>query len=148
MGSRMGHNDARTASSGLLECTFSVLLNGTGTISLTPVPFGTLMVGSTPGLLGDGLLPGGSFVYAGSAGTYTVTLSKVDNYRSVVYQDAILDDPTGQGQYANIGAMANQGSTSPLSFTLYTYAKTGTLTTFTGVRVFIDLLVKNGAVGS
>jgi hypothetical protein len=152
MNGHSSHPDARNSSSGLVFLEFSVLLNGSGTVSLTPVPFGTAIssAGTTPGLLGqDCMNPGGTFVYASSTGTYTVTLGTGWNFRSVIYQDAVLDDPSGIGQYATIGGMTNQGGTKPLSFTLFTFTNTsGASLANTSNRVYILLICKNGSTGS
>jgi hypothetical protein len=145
------HPDFRVGSSGLIGLYWSVLLNGTGTVSLTPVPFGTAMsaAGTTAGLLGqDCMSYGGTFVYS-TTGTWTVTLGSGMNFRSVVFADAVLDDPSGVGQYATIGGMTNQGGTKPLSFSLFTFSNTsGAALTNSTNRVYFTLICKNGSVGS
>lgn len=75
-------------------------------------------------------------------GVYVVTLK--DAWQSLVFKSADLDDTLNDGGYATIGAIANEGTSTPLSFTIYTRAAAGTAAeAAAGRRIGVSLALRN-----
>lgn len=125
-----------------------------GTSSPTVGPSSTL-AGNT--LRGEGILS----ITRTAAGVFLVTLDWGMSFREAITKTADLEGPTGSngdGAYATIGNMTNEGATggssaASLVFNVYTHTAGGTLTDFgpggTGVarRCSIMLCLKAGLSG-
>lgn len=136
MAGRQHFNDEKYATSGQVDISFSFLLNGTGAIA-------------TSSIRGEGILPGGSIVYASATGVYTVTLAQGEYYKYLITAKATLDDTANDGAYATIGGVTNEANgTTPIVFTLYTRAAGGTLANFTSRRCGVNIKAKNTLAGA
>lgn len=76
-------------------------------------------------------------------GVYVVTFK--DAWPKVVRKSAELDDTLNDGGYATCGALANEGTSSPLQMTIYTRAAAGTATELaSGRRMGVSIDFRNG----
>lgn len=128
---RMRHMDASNLTPGLCYIEYSAILQGTGTVT------------SARGTEGVA-----SLVYAGSTGTYTLTL-RDGGVRYVVSRWVDLEaNGGGDGAYATMTAPTQgEGSTLPLVWTVFTHAAGGALTNYTGRRIFFDICIELSAAG-
>lgn len=139
MAGRQDHIDGKTSFAGQVEIDFSFVVQGTGPISI--VPGAATLRGA------EAILPGGSIVYAGSTGAYTVTLALGRNYKYIVSKMADVEG-TGagaDGAYAEISNVLNEATGLPIVFTVSTFAGGGAATTLTGRRVSVCLSAKNSS---
>lgn len=78
-----------------------------------------------------------------SAGVYVVTLK--DAYTKLVYKSIDLDDTLNDGGYATCGSVTNEGTSTPIVFTIYTRAAAGTVADAAlNRRVSVSLRFRNG----
>lgn len=115
--------------SGRVYCEFNFLSNNTSSPVLTSV---------------DGADVVASLSRSG-AGVIVVTLK--DAFNKVITASADLDDTANDGSYATIGGITNEGTATPLSFTVRTRVAAGTLTDFTARKVYVVLSLRNGNWG-
>lgn len=81
-----------------------------------------------------------------NAGEYTVTCSPRDAYNRVLGAKAQVEDTsTGAGTSAEIGAFSNEGTSTALTFKVFTYNSSKALTNLTNTRVFVELVLRNTA---
>ncbi len=152
MPGRQGSADAKTLARELWYIDSSFMTAGTGVPVVGP---SSTLAGNT--LRGEGILS----VTHPATGTYLVTMDWGMSFREVITKMADLEGPfgsAGDGAYATIGNMTNEGSTGgsaalPLVFNVYTHVAGGALTDFgpggTGVarRLSIALCLKAGLTG-
>lgn len=79
------------------------------------------------------------------AGVIVVTLK--DSFNKVIALDASLDDSADDGAFATVGTVTNEGTSSPITFTIRTRVVAGTKTDFTGRRVRVSMALRNGNWG-
>jgi hypothetical protein len=77
-------------------------------------------------------------------GVIVVTLK--DTFNKNIAATADIDD-TGAGDYATIGNFANEGTATPIQFTIRTRVAAGTLTDFNGRICKVALAFRNGNWG-
>ena len=140
MGSRQYRNDSKTAAEGIIFIDFSFMTNGTGAVVNAYTADGTAFRGL-----------GVKSVTLGATGTFAVVLS--DNFRWVISKYSDMDDMAGDGAYATIGVITNEGTTLPIGCTIKTWTAGGVATNFgtggTGVarRVSVAFTMKNSLAG-
>ncbi len=78
-------------------------------------------------------------------GVIVVTLK--DAFNKVIALDASLDDTANDGAYATVGNVTNEGTSTPIVFTIRTRAATGTLTDYAARRVRVAIAFRNGNWG-
>ena len=134
MGSRQYRNDSKTAAEGeiFVDCSFVTANTASPTITY-----------KADGTLARGL--GIQSVTRTGVGVFTVVLT--DNFRYAIDKFADLEDNSGNGAYATIGNETNAGTTLPLTFTVRTWAASGSALDTTGLRVSISVCCKNSLVG-
>ncbi len=128
MSNRNYPGPAMSATLGAVYIDYSAVLQGTGAVTLPH---------------GEGVA---SLVYAGSTGTYTLTLQDGFRYAITAMVD-IEASGGGDGAYASIGAPSNEGNGQAVTFPVFTHAASGTLTNFTGRRLKFNSVLKNSSVG-
>ena len=115
----------------VVPISFKFTLNGTGTIAASSFDGAVSFVVSV--------------VYAASTGKYTVTMK--DPVPQVIYADAAIDGGSAHdGAYGTCDAFQNEGTSSPLAFTLSTFSGGGALTNFTARICRVMLWVRNSSV--
>lgn len=70
-----------------------------------------------------------------------------DTFNKVVALDASLDDSANDGAYATVGTVINEGTSTPIGFTIRLRAATGTLTDYAARRVRVACAFRNGNWG-
>lgn len=80
-----------------------------------------------------------------SAGQILVTLK--DTFNKVLALDASLDDTADDGAFATVGAVSNEGTSTPITFIIRTRVVAGTKTDFTGRKVRVAIAMRNGNWG-
>jgi hypothetical protein len=76
-------------------------------------------------------------------GVYVVTLK--DSFKKVVFKAADVDDTLNDGAYATVSDVTNEGTSTPLVFTIRTRAATGTAADIAvGRRLGVTLVLRNG----
>ena len=78
-------------------------------------------------------------------GVIVVTLT--DSFNKCITATADLDDTANDGAYATVGNIANEGTSSGLTFTIRTRAAAGTLADFTGRKCNVLLALRNTTAG-
>ncbi len=78
-------------------------------------------------------------------GVIVVTLK--DPFNKVLALDASLDDTANDGAYATVGNVTNEGTATPIAFTVRTRAASGTLTDYAARRVRVAVAFRNGNWG-
>jgi hypothetical protein len=79
-----------------------------------------------------------------AVGTLIITLK--DNFNKVVSIMADLDDTVNDGAYASIGSVTNEGTSTPIVFTLFTRSAGGTKTDYSGRTVRITAAFRNSTL--
>lgn len=75
-------------------------------------------------------------------GVFVVTMK--DAYQAVVFKSADPDDTLNDGAYCTVGSVTNEGTSSPLQFTLSFRAAAGTLADpASGRRIGVSLALRN-----
>lgn len=83
-----------------------------------------------------------------ATGLYTVTLSARDSYNRIDWALASLEDTqSGGGLSARVGYVQNEGTASALTFQIGTYNTSNALTDVASARVWVDLVLRNTAIG-
>lgn len=114
----------------------------------TSSPLLSTVVGCTAGTAGAGQAPPpviASLTRTG-VGVIDVQLSNADTFNKVVFVSADLDD-AGAGDYATVGGVTNEGTTTGIKFTIRTRVAAGTLTDFTGRTIRVSFCGRNTASG-
>jgi hypothetical protein len=76
-------------------------------------------------------------------GVYVVTLK--DAFNKCLYKGAEMDDSLNDGAYATVSDLTNEGTATPLTFTIRTRNAGGTATeAASGRRIGVALVLRNG----
>lgn len=81
------------------------------------------------------------------SGVGVLLVTMKDSFNKVIALDASLDDSANDGAYATVGTVTNEGTSSPITFTIRTRAATGTLTDYAARRVRVAIAFRNGNWG-
>lgn len=97
---------------------------------------------SSTNLQGVGLDVVSSITRTGT-GVLVVQLSPRDHFFKVIYKTADLDDTPGDGAYATVGTVNNEGTSSGIQFTVTTRAAAGTATDYSARKCNVQLAFRN-----
>lgn len=110
------------------------------------IAFSILLAGNSSPATISGITGLGNLLASatGSAtGKCAVVMNDGYNFNAVLYASAVLEDASSSdGGYATIGNFANEGTASPLSFQIATWAAGGAATAFSR-RCFVVLILRN-----
>lgn len=95
----------------------------------------------------DGADAVASIAHVAGTNKWTVTLK--DSFNKVITHSAELKEVVagGSGDYATLGNFTNEGTSSPLTFALYTFNAAGTAQNDSTKTVAINLALRNGNWG-
>jgi hypothetical protein len=81
-----------------------------------------------------------------ATGINKVILSNRDKYWYCLNAEANLEDTaTGAGNWAQAGSVQSEYTSNAITFNVYTYNGTGSLTNVTNGRIFVELVFRNTA---
>lgn len=117
-----------------------------GTLDRYYVEFELLGAGAAALTLSTDAAPFVSGITRSNTGIFVVTLK--DAWTKLVHASAEPDDTADDGAYATIGTVTNEGTATPLAFTIRFRAATGTKADpAASRRIRVSLALRNGNVG-
>ena len=82
------------------------------------------------------------------AGTNKLTITLKDTFRRAIYANAnVLEGAVGDGQWASVGNVANEGTATPIAFDVYTWSAAGAAANDSARTIVVALAFKNGSWG-
>lgn len=79
-----------------------------------------------------------------TTGDFIVTMK--DAFNKCVYKSADVDDTANDGAYATVGALANEGTNTPLTFHIYVRAAAGSAADPAAARrIAVSLALRDGS---